>query len=270
MGRTVLAFPGLKAGPNAVSVVLFTDRTEAEAASREGVRRLAELSLPKDLAWLQRELRQLTAAPPPSRKAASLHDALSAVSARMAAAGASGLPSPEELQQHAAEHILRHSLRLEPILPLGKARFAALLEQARRDWPLLVRKVIETTRAVFAKRTALLAESASLPSMEAELRRLIPADFPAGIPHARLDHLPRYLEALAVRARKAKLQPAKDKERAALLAPYDNWIPRVDPAQHESFRWLLEEYRVSLFAQELGTAEPVSPKRLDAFLLPAP
>ena len=268
MGRTVLAFPGLKAERDSVSLVLFTDQADASSASQEGIRRLAELSLPKDLAWLQREVRQLTAAPTPSRKAASLHDALSAVSARMAAAGASGLPSPEELQQHAAEHILRHSLRLEPIFPLTKARFTALLEQARRDWPLLVRTVIEATRTVFAKRTALLAESAALPSMEAELRRLIPADFPARIPHRQLAHFPRYLEALAVRARKAKLQPSRDRERAALLAPYENWLPRVAPAQHECFRWLLEEYRVSLFAQELGTAEPVSPKRLDTFFLP--
>jgi ATP-dependent helicase HrpA len=104
--------------------------------------------------------------------------------------------------------------------------------------------------------------------MEAELRRLIPADFPARIPHRQLAHFPRYLEALAVRARKAKLQPSRDRERAALLAPYENWLPRVAPAQHECFRWLLEEYRVSLFAQELGTAEPVSPKRLDTFFLP--
>ncbi len=68
------------------------------------------------------------------------------------------------------------------------------------------------------------------------------------------------------------MNPAKDRERARQLAPYLDALkelqaqPAKSPAaQHqiEAFRWMVEEFKVSLFAQEVGTAVPVSPKRLD-------
>ena len=71
---------------------------------------------------------------------------------------------------------------------------------------------------------------------------------------------------------RAKLNPVKDKERAQQLAPYLAKLnalaaqpPKSTEArqQLEQFRWMVEEFKVSLFAQELGTAFPVSPKRLD-------
>ena len=71
------------------------------------------------------------------------------------------------------------------------------------------------------------------------------------------------------------MNPLKDKERSQIIAPYlaklkslqDN-PPKFNEAmvRVEEFRWLVEEYKVSLFAQELGTAVPVSPKRLDQLL----
>jgi ATP-dependent helicase HrpA len=85
-------------------------------------------------------------------------------------------------------------------------------------------------------------------------------------------HLPRYLKALATRIERAALNPAKDKDRAQQIAPYLAALktfadkpPRSPEAQQqiETFRWMVEEFKVSLFAQELGTAIPVSPARLD-------
>jgi ATP-dependent helicase HrpA len=130
----------------------------------------------------------------------------------------------------------------------------------------MVRRVIDTCRAAFAKRAELLSGSPAFPDLPAEVRRLIPADFPARVPHDRLPHMLRYLDAIAARAAKARQQPGRDRERAALVDRYRDWPAKVPPAQHEAFRWLLEEYRVSVFAQELGTAQPVSDKRLDTFL----
>ena len=65
-----------------------------------------------------------------------------------------------------------------------------------------------------------------------------------------------------IRAERAVLAPAKDTEKARALAPFMDWEARVPSAQREAFRWLLEEFRVSVFAQELGTAQPVSAQRL--------
>ena len=80
---------------------------------------------------------------------------------------------------------------------------------------------------------------------------------------------------MPTRAERAALNPVKDQERARLIQPYRTALeglraqtvkaPDAAP-QVEEFRWLLEEYKVSVFAQELGTALPVSPKRLDQSL----
>ena len=105
-----------------------------------------------------------------------------------------------------------------------------------------------------------------------ELLRLLPPRFLERIPFARLAHLPRFLKALTIRAERRALNPLKDDERARQLAPYVEALrgfearpaPPGELAERiEAFRWLVEEFRVSLFAQELGTSVPVSPKRLD-------
>ena len=100
----------------------------------------------------------------------------------------------------------------------------------------------------------------------------MPPRFLDFLPFTQLPHWPRYLKALLTRVERASNNPLKDQERARAVAPYaDAWRqgvatpPPSDDARHAlvEFRWLLEEYKVSLFAQELGTAQPVSPKRLD-------
>ena len=106
----------------------------------------------------------------------------------------------------------------------------------------------------------------------AELAGLVSRRFLERIAYDRLPHLSRYLKALLIRAERAALNPAKDQERLRQLAPYQEALKklRTEPArspeaqrQREAFRWMIEEFKVSLFAQELGTAVPVSPKRLD-------
>jgi len=105
-----------------------------------------------------------------------------------------------------------------------------------------------------------------------ELTSLMPARFLERIDYERLPHLQRYLKALLIRSERAALNPAKDQERLRRLAPYQDALnklqaqPSPSPEaqrQLEAFRWMIEEFKVSLFAQELGTATPVSPKRLD-------
>ena len=91
-------------------------------------------------------------------------------------------------------------------------------------------------------------------------------------PWRALTELPRYLKALDRRLAKHPDNPERDAKHAATLAGWwqrlherherNRAAGRQEPAL-EDFRWLLEELAVSLFAQELGTAVPVSPKRLD-------
>jgi ATP-dependent helicase HrpA len=93
---------------------------------------------------------------------------------------------------------------------------------------------------------------------------LVPENFLAETPHDRLVHVPRYLRSVQIRAERAATNPSKDAEKARLLAPFRSAKP---PEKHrEEFRWMLEEFHVSIFAQELGTASPVSVRRLEALL----
>jgi ATP-dependent helicase HrpA len=90
----------------------------------------------------------------------------------------------------------------------------------------------------------------------------------------RLEHLPRYLKGYALRLQKYRANAERDQKHAAtvagLWADYegrakaDRDAGRVDP-DLEEFRWLVEELRISLFAQELRTPVPVSAKRLQKF-----
>ena len=98
--------------------------------------------------------------------------------------------------------------------------------------------------------------------MEQDVQRILPPDFLARTPYAQVAHLQRYLKAVQIRADRAALSPAKDVEKARQLAPFADWEKRVPAANRDAFRWLIEEFRVSLFAQELGTAQPASAQRL--------
>jgi ATP-dependent helicase HrpA len=103
-----------------------------------------------------------------------------------------------------------------------------------------------------------------------QLQRLVPKRFLAATPWARLQHLPRYLKAIVLRLDKLRADPARDSTRLAELKPQEQRYWRlvaerkgVADERMEDFRWLLEELRVSFFAQELKTPQPVSTKRLD-------
>ena len=104
--------------------------------------------------------------------------------------------------------------------------------------------------------------------LPAELNTLVPSRFLAATPFETLPHLPRYLQALLVRAERAALNPLKDAEKAQRVAPYAATLRELAAAASRStaaraawhrLRWLVEEYKVSVFAPELGTAEKVAP-----------
>ena len=105
--------------------------------------------------------------------------------------------------------------------------------------------------------------------IRAQLAWLVPAGFLLVTPAERLKDFPRYLQAIEQRLEKLKLDPRRDAQLAAEIAPLESrYRERVKaergmlPPGTDSFRWLLEELRVSLFAQQLKTKVPISAKRL--------
>jgi ATP-dependent helicase HrpA len=120
-----------------------------------------------------------------------------------------------------------------------------------------------------------LAWLPALDDIREQLAYLLPRGFLASVPLDWLRHYPRYLAAIAARLRKLQAQGgiARDEKHAAMVRPFcHGWLAlagsRVSsgsagaPDELELFRWMVEEFRVACFAQELGTAMPVSERRL--------
>jgi ATP-dependent helicase HrpA len=260
---------------------LFRTEDLARQASLGGIQKLVELALSKDFAWLHRDLRQL-----------NRYDALVA-----------DLCALEELHETAYENLERHILPAEVFWPLTEADFVKATQQTRLQLPGLAIQLIDQVGAILRARKevqqrcgpppplpetrqktltdlsqlSLATRDAAKPAniWAEELEWLVPRNFLAVIPFAQLPQMPRYLKALGTRMERARLNPGKDKERVQQLAPYrarlESFLahPPVSVGARrevEKFRWMVEEFKVSLFAQELGTAFPISPKRLDEHL----
>ena len=135
----------------------------------------------------------------------------------------------------------------------------------------MVGTVLTEWQAVTRKLPAFKAHAAAVADIEAQLKRLLGKRFVVDTPFERLQHYPRYLKAIVVRLDKLKANPVRDAQLMAEYTPlWTNCERRAlqlakmgtaDP-QIEQFRWLLEELRVGLYAQELRTPVPVSVKRL--------
>jgi ATP-dependent helicase HrpA len=148
---------------------------------------------------------------------------------------------------------------------LTKVAFEQAVAQAKQDMRGLVPKLGDWLKEIFTLRLALQTHAQPYPGLGEDLATLLPPDFLRTMPFERVRHLPRYMKARLARAERCKRDTAKDAQRAAELAPFVAGVKRLGPAGGE-MRWLVEEFRVSLFAQELGTAEPVSAVRLQRLL----
>lgn len=272
------AWPGFKVESANVNLRLFRTEDLARQASLGGVQKLVELALSKDFAWLHRDLRAL-----------NRFDALAA-----------NLCPLDELQETAYENLKRHLLPSEVFWPLREADFVKTVQATRLQIPGSAVKLVDLVGAILRARKEIEQRCGSSPVLPTnkpktltdlsqlsmatkdaarpanvwaeELEALLPRNFLKLIPYEQLPHVPRYLKALATRMERAKLNPTKDKERAQLIMPYLAKLKSLrenppksagDLRQMETFRWMVEEYKVSVFSQELGTAYPVSPKRLD-------
>ena len=138
----------------------------------------------------------------------------------------------------------------------------------------LVRETVATMRALDAQLATGAYPEATTDAVLEELAWLTFRGFPKTVPLDVLRRYPRYLKAIDVRLARAKVSPASDRTKEARFAPYwqryrdalkdrDN----TDSAALARYRWLLEEFRLQLFAPELKTFEKVSDKRLDAIAL---
>jgi ATP-dependent helicase HrpA len=239
-GRTLVGYPALVDGDDAVTLQVFDSPEKARELHRAGVRRLLAIAFKDRVRELERSW------------------------ARDVVLG----PVKEELVAAALERAF-----LGDSLPMTQADFARRVEEGRSRFMLIAQEMARTAGAILSAHAELqkrLAQAAKAFAQAAEdvkqqLARLLRSGWLAGTPWARLQHYPRYLKAAALRLEKLRADPARDARLMGELQPLlSAWLraPRPLNAELEQFGWLLEELRVSLYVQELKTPVPVSAKRL--------
>ncbi len=260
-GVPVLAFPALAVVSGGVALRLAKTPEEARALTRAGLAALLECHLSHDLGWLERDLRAV-------RLLGPLITTL----------------APADALQAQAFQAIRGWLCGRAVAPLTAAVFGTVRDRAQADLRGLVPRFCDQLREILALRQAVMIQPNAPPGAERDLAALLPPDFLRTTPYAQLAHFPRYLKAMKLRAERWRQSPAKDAERVALITPYEKALAQLagaaglgravlsaevtpelapTPTGWDALRWLVEEFRVSLFAQELGTAEPVSAVKLD-------
>ena len=253
-GQTLIGFPALIDRQTHVEIEVFDEPDVAAAKHRAGLRRLLALSLKEPLKFLERNIPDLT-------KMSVLYMPLG---------------TAEELREQIIDVALDRAFLAEP-LPTDEFSFKRRLEEGRSRLNLIAQEVARQAQTVlveYAAATRKLKDARApkevADDVQAQLQRLVPKRFVATTPWAQLQHLPRYLKGITLRLDKLRADPARDAQRLAEIRPVEQRYLRTlaerkgaADARLTEYRWLLEELRVSFFAQELRTPQPVSVKRLD-------
>jgi ATP-dependent helicase HrpA len=253
-GQTLIGFPALIDRTTHVEIEVFDEPDAAAAKHHAGLRRLVALNLKEPLKYLEKnipDLQKMSVAYMP-------------------------LGTQEELRDQIIDVALTWAFLADP-LPTDAAAFQRRLDEGRPRLNLIAQEVARTAGTILIEHAAVLRKlkDSRVPKdvaddITGQLQRLMSKRFVARTHWSQLHHLPRYLKAIVLRLDKWRADPARDAQRLAELRPLETRYTRrladlkgTDDSRLTEYRWLLEELRVSLFAQELRTPQPVSVKRLD-------
>ncbi len=258
-GLKVTGYPALEDNIDAVSVKLFDTSQEAEASHRQGVARLMRFELKEQVKQLEKGL------PNFNQYALVLRNIM----------------SPDDLREDLLTAIADRAFIGEDDLPRSNAEFMQLKQRARTRLPAVSEALARQAQAIATEYQSLINSQAKMPTtvnrlkkdVEQQVQLLVYKNCFTQIPWAHLQHIPRYLKALNLRIQKQPANPERDGKNAASVGQlWQKWQDKTHQLQQagslvppalQDYRWLIEELRVSLFAQELKTPFPVSIKRLE-------
>jgi len=261
--RQQVGYPALVDEGDSVGLRVFATPPEAHASHLRGCTRLIRLVLARDLKPLRRDL-AVNVQGEIVYKSLAAHPLLNPE-----------LKAGRDLREDLLDRIVM-TVFLEGLEPIrDAAAFEARIAAQRGGIGLPAQEISKAVQASLERLgriQSLLAKAAAPASADirAQLAWLTPAGFLLTTPWERLREFPRYLQALEQRLEKLGLDVRRDAKLAAEIAPLETrYRERVKaergmhPPGDDEFRWLLEEFRVSLFAQQLKTRVPVSARRLE-------
>ncbi|MDL2358363.1 MAG: ATP-dependent RNA helicase HrpA, partial [Pseudomonadota bacterium] len=249
---TLIGFPALVDKGTHCDLEVFDDPTVAARTHRIGLRRLFALQFKEQLKFIEKNI-----------------PGMQQMGMQFMAMG-----SQEELRDQIIQKAIDIACLQDP-LPTDAAAFNKRKEEGKSRLGLLVNEIARLVSAVLTEFHGLPkklqgVQPQAAADMQAQLQGLVHKRFVTETEFAQLSHFARYLKAVNVRIEKLRADPARDAkamaEWSAAAAPFQRVAKaqggkNTDPRMTE-FRWMLEELRVSLFAQELRTPMPVSVKRL--------
>jgi ATP-dependent helicase HrpA len=253
-GGGLTAFPALVDLGETVALRVFEQRDEALAEHRRGVERLLRRALADKIKQSRRQL--------PLDRALALQW--------------TPLGNTDALRADIIEGAWRERLAAHELDVRDRGAFEHLRESLARElFPAAIERLAlaEAIIAAYAELRPLLTPpllgfaKANYDDLREQLDELLAPGFVRDLGKSRLAQLPRYLKAMKLRAERLRQDPARDQARMLGVQVYWREVLKhrarmnSDPLVEE-LRWLVEELRVSTFAQELRTPEPVSPKRL--------
>ena len=269
-GQTLIGFPALIDQGDAVTIEVFDEPEVSAAKHRAGMRRLFALQIKDALKYLEKNI-------PDLQKMAVAYMQVGKADNGKESGGSSGTGGTlEELRDQIIGVALDRAFLLDP-LPTDEFAFQRRVEEGRGRLTLIANEVARLAGTILLEHAAAarkVKDTKTAPDAVADcaqqLQRLVPKRFLQAAPWPRLQHLARYLKAITLRLDKYRADPARDAARLAEVRPLEQRYWRlvaerkgaVDERMQE-FRWLMEELRVSFFAQELRTPQPVSVKRLE-------
>ncbi|AJP59620.2 ATP-dependent RNA helicase HrpA [Pandoraea vervacti] len=252
-GQTLFGYPALVDRGDHCDLEVFDDPDEAQRQHRAGLRRLFAIQLREQVKYLEKNIPGL----------------------QQMAMQYMSLGTQEELRDQIVDLALERACLALP-WPSENASFVARKDEGRGRLTLLAQEIARLAGQILAEYAALQKKLAQArpfaqahADLSAQLQRLVGKRFLIDTPYAQLAHFPRYLKGMAARIDKLKADPSRDARAMSELGPLlQNWQRATSQrrdhgdARLDEFRWLLEELRISLFAQELRTPMPVSVKRL--------
>lgn len=258
-GWPIINYPALVDAKECVSLRLFGDPAAAASSHEKGLCRLFALALSKE--------GKRVVQPPSLPRPVALYARQMELTAEALGAEIGRATLRETFTED--KPIIRSESDFRGRLLTERTRLNAV-HTAR------TRLVVAILHAAGEVESLLLKTPLTQPTLDdltEQLAWLIFPGFAESVPSAQLQHVPRYLEACRTRIQRAHSNPPADLRKLAELQPlWQRYVahtalaepPRHDRARLAQYRWLIEEFRVSLFAQELRTPVPVSAKRLDA------
>jgi ATP-dependent helicase HrpA len=174
--------------------------------------------------------------------------------------------TPDDFKRSLLECAFNYLFERPITYPLTQRAFDESLEIARGRAPNLIPTILDTTKSILELRKTLLHVKRPYSGMRSDLDAIVPPDVLAVTPFEQLRHLPRYLRTMMLRCERMDTNPSRYEQCVRQLRAYEDRLPTLPIERRTELRWMVEELKVSFFAQELGTQYPISPKRIDAWL----